>query len=183
MAHCVPHRIVHDDEENRQVVQGGSMVDGGWITEEIGAITDDGNDRSLGSRELGAERGARPPTQTRGGARTEVAVGVFEPAMRQAERVLVDDDRTWILCLMEAVADPGRMDGAPRGDEFTGLLPRRCQGSSLLDDACPPFRYRCLRDLPQQRVCQRLEDRCCRAGDTEIASKPSYGNMRKQRVE
>ena len=54
MAHGVPHRIVHDDEENRQVVQGSSMVDGGWITEEIGAIADDGNDRSLRSRKLGA---------------------------------------------------------------------------------------------------------------------------------
>ena len=51
MAHGVPHRIVHDDEENRQVVQGSGMVDGGWFTEEIGAITDDGNDRSLRSRE------------------------------------------------------------------------------------------------------------------------------------
>ena len=60
VAHGVPHRIVHDDEENRQVVQGSGMVDGGWITEEIGAIADDGNDRSLGSRELGAKRGARP---------------------------------------------------------------------------------------------------------------------------
>jgi hypothetical protein len=40
------------------------MVDGGWITEEIGAIADDGNDLSLGGRELGAKRGARPPTQT-----------------------------------------------------------------------------------------------------------------------
>jgi hypothetical protein len=64
MAHRVPHRIVHDDEENRQVVQGSSMVDGGWIAEEIGAIAEDGNDRSLGGRELGPKCGARPPTQT-----------------------------------------------------------------------------------------------------------------------
>src|SRR5262245_31983641 len=68
MAHGVPHGVVHDDEEDRQVVQGSSMVDGGWITEEIGAVAEDGNDRSLGSCEFGTKRRARPPTQTRGGA-------------------------------------------------------------------------------------------------------------------
>ena len=114
MAHGIPHRIVHDDEENRQLVQGSSMVDGDWVAEEIGAIADDGDDRSLGSRELGAKRGARAPAQARGGARAEVAVGVLESAMSQAERILVDDDRSWILCLMQAVADPGRMDWAAR---------------------------------------------------------------------
>src|SRR5262245_22585803 len=103
--------------------------------------------------------------------------------MRQAERVLVDNDRTWVLCLMEAMADPGRMDGGARGDEFTRFLPLRCQGSSLLDDTGPPFRDRCLSDLPDQRVCQCLEDGCRRAGDAEIASKPSNGNVRKQGVE
>src|SRR5262245_63079114 len=123
MAHGIPHRVVHDNEENRQALQGSSMVDGGWITEEIGAIADDGNDRPLGSRELGAKGGTCSPAQTRGGARTEVAVGVFESAMRQPERILVDNDRTWVLCLMQAMADPGRMDGASRGGERTGLLP------------------------------------------------------------
>src|SRR5204863_10187508 len=111
VAHRVPHRIVHDDEENRKVVQGGGMVDGRWIAEEIGAISDDRDDRSIGSSELGAKCGARSPPQARGGAGTEVAVGMFESAMRQTERVLVDNDGMRILSLMEAMADPGRMDG------------------------------------------------------------------------
>src|SRR5262245_38675906 len=127
MAHSVPHRVVHDDEENRQLVQRGSMVDGGWITEEIGAVADHRDHRSLGGRELGPKCGTRPPTQTRGGARTEVAVGVVESAMRQAERVLVDNDRMRVFCLMEAVADPRRMDRAARRYEFACLLPIRRQ--------------------------------------------------------
>ena len=40
------------------------MMNGRWIAEEICAVSDDGNDRSLGGSELGAKRGARPPTQT-----------------------------------------------------------------------------------------------------------------------
>src|SRR5262245_6081417 len=70
-----PHAVVHDHEQNRQLVQRRGVVYGRGIAEQIGAVAHHRDHGLVGSRQLGAERSARPPPQTRGRARPEVAVG------------------------------------------------------------------------------------------------------------
>src|SRR5215510_6413851 len=59
-----PHRIVHDDEENGEIVQGRGMVYGSGIAEHVGAVADDCHDRTVGACELGSKRCAGPPAET-----------------------------------------------------------------------------------------------------------------------
>ena len=40
------------------------MMDGGRIAEHVGAVADDGHDRAVRTRKLGAKRGAGTPAKT-----------------------------------------------------------------------------------------------------------------------
>jgi hypothetical protein len=78
---CAPHLVVHDDEQHWQIMHGRGVVHGGGIAEHVCAVTEDGDDEAFRPRQLGAERGASAPAQTRRGTRSEIRVGQLEGAM------------------------------------------------------------------------------------------------------
>jgi hypothetical protein len=61
---CTPHRVVHDDKQDRQIVQGRGMMYRGRVAEHIRAVADDGHDRAVRARKLGAKRCAGAPTKS-----------------------------------------------------------------------------------------------------------------------
>src|SRR5262249_56680732 len=90
--------------------------------------------------QLGAERGAATPAETRSSARPEIARRPARPAMLGHQGVFVDDDRVFRLGAGDASAGPGHMDRAQGRSILAGLLPFADKPLSLLAAAPPPPR-------------------------------------------
>ena len=161
--HRAPHRIVHDHEQHGQLVQGRGVMDGGGIAEHVGAVADHGHDRTFGPRQLGAERGAGAPTQTRRGARSEIEIRRVERAMLRKQRVFVDDDAFCVLGAVDAMADPYRIRRRLAGGGIDAQPSRRrsCLARSSFDPA-PACRDRLRhRAIPERvRSGPRMSRRC-----------------------
>src|SRR6516225_8114973 len=106
-------------------------MDGGGITEHVGAVAENRHHRALRARKLGAERGAGAPTETRGGTRSEIEIRKLEGAMLQEQRVLVDHDAVGILGAIDTVAHPGRIGRGLAGGHIARRFPGTRQRSAL----------------------------------------------------
>src|SRR5690349_19825165 len=107
LAHRVPHPVVEDDGEDRQIEGGRRLMAGNGISEHVGAVSDAGDDEPVTLGELGAESCGHAPAQSAGYRVTEVAVRPRERHDRWVASKLVEEDGVLILLPVEAATDPG----------------------------------------------------------------------------
>src|SRR5258705_356309 len=178
-----PHPIVHDDEEDRQLVQGRGVVDGGGIAEHVGAVAEDGHHRALPTCKLGAERRAGAPTQTRRGTRSEIEIGKLEGALLEEQRVLVDDDAVRILGAIDAVAHPRGIERGLAGGGIERSLPGRRQRLALLLDPASTQLDRLLIEAVRECRGQRGKGGNAAPRDGNVAGKAADRVAREQGIE
>ena len=115
------------------------MVDRNRVAKEVRAVAKDGDHQTVGRRQLGAERGAASPAETRSGARTKIAARAVRPAMLRHQGVFVDEDRILRLDARDAGAGPSHVDRAQARGAFAELLPSGDKLLALLSQATTPF--------------------------------------------
>src|SRR5256712_11207885 len=87
-----PSAGAEDHEQHWQDVRARDEVRPGPRAEDVRAVADAADDRLVGRRELGAERGPHTPAEAAGGGGAEVAARRAETALGRGEDVLVHED-------------------------------------------------------------------------------------------
>src|SRR5262245_65834732 len=148
------------------------MVYGSGVAEHIGAIADDGHDRTVRTRELGSERRAGSPAQAGRGARSEIEVRKLEATVLGEQRVFVDDDAARILGAVETVAHPHGIERVLAGGGTAGSTSGSSECRALVGNPAPARRddrFDIKPAFETRRPCR--QDRKRIAGDGDVAWK------------
>ena len=131
--HGVPAGVVPDDVEHGQVHLARHPVAGLGHAEHVGAVADGGDDGAVRRRQLGSRAPhPRPSRERRQSRRRRYCAGLGELELTHVEAELADDRRVVVALLLEAVGDPGLVEGAlvlAREGPFAGRLRAPSRGS------------------------------------------------------
>src|SRR5260370_33941267 len=147
------------------------------------AVKEEGADQAIGGGELGAERAAAAPAETRGRAGAEMAARQVRAAMLGHQGVFVDEDRILGLDPGDAGAGPGHVDRAYARDAFARLLPLGNEPLALFGETTAPFRHGGGGHVPVEGGAELRQCRCSRPGHREGAREAADRITREQRID